>query len=141
MPRIKLKAPGNYTYSSSQTVRVTDVNYGGHLANNAVAGLLHQARIELLAELGVSEMDLGDGKTGLIMTDMGVTFGAEAFMLDKLTVLSEFSEVRGSTFRMCHALKRGDDLIVLAEMGFAGYDYQAHKLSRLPAAFVKTISH
>ncbi len=139
MPRIKLEPLAAYTFVTTVNVRVTDVNYGGHLANNAVAGLLHQARIEVLRELGLTEMDLGDGKTGLVMTDMAVSFGAEAFMNDELTVESEFAAVKRTTFRMSHRLSRDAAVIALADMGFAGYNYAAHKLAALPASFVDRI--
>ncbi len=135
MPRIKLRPLAAYSFESTHQVRVTDVNYGGHLANHALAGLLHQARLELLSALGLSEMDLGDGHTGLIMIDIVISFAAEGFMQDKLTILSAFTEVKRGTFRLCHEVRRGGDRLALAETGFAGYDYSAHKLAPLPPAF------
>jgi acyl-CoA thioester hydrolase len=141
MPRLKLNPLPGYRFECRQRVRVTDVNYGGHLAHNALAGLLHQVRIELLHGLGCTELDLGDGRTGLIQTDLALTFAAEAFMLDELTGRSEFAEVRGTTFRLCHEVRRGDELVALAELGFAGYDYAARRAVALPAVFVAQVAN
>lgn len=140
MPRLKLKPLPSYRYACRLTVRVADVNYGGHLGNNALAGLLHQARLELLRAWGLTENDLGDGHTGLIQTDLGVVFAAEAFMHDELTVRSEFIEVRPLTFRLAHEVCRGDTRVALAELGFAGFDYAARRSSPLPAVFTARIA-
>ena len=138
MPRIRLQPQPAYAHQTTLTVRVTDVNYGGHLANNALPGLLHQARIEWLQELGCAETDLGDG-TGLIMTDMAVSFAAEGRMLDRLTVRSAFTEVRKRTFRMCHQVQRDHETVALAELGFAGYSYARSRLAALPGPFTDRI--
>lgn len=140
MPRLKLQPLPSYRFACQLNVRVTDVNYGGHLGNHALAGLLHQTRVELLRAWGWSELDLGDGRTGLIQTDLAVTFAAAAFLGDELTVRSEFTEVRGGSFRLCHEVGRGAARLALAELGFAGYDYAARRAVALPAAFVARLA-
>lgn len=44
-------------FQTALTVQVGDVNYGGHLANDAVLRLCHEVRMRWLATLGWSEMD------------------------------------------------------------------------------------
>ena len=135
MPRLKLKECDAYRFSTHLDVRVTDVNYGGHLGNDAVAGLIQQARIETLKRLNAGEMDLGDGKTGLIQSDLAIVFKGEAFLGDGLRIDLEFTEIKGSSFRNCYRIVRGDDLIVLAEAGFVAFDYDARKTVPLPDVF------
>ncbi len=139
MPRLKLQPLENYPFETVCRVRVTDLNYGAHLANHALAGLLHQARVELLAQLGFAELNLGDEATGLTMIDLCVQFEAEGFLGDELTIRSAFVEVKGTTFRICNEVRRTDTRIALAETGFAGFDYVKRKPVRLPEAFVEKI--
>ncbi len=139
MPRIKLSPLESYTFATTIKLRVSDINYGGHLGNDALISLLHQARIEAFAELDLCELDLGDGRTGLIQTDAAVCYLGEAFMLDELVVESAFVEVKGSTFRMAHRVLRTGNAIALAELGFAGYDYAEHRMGRLPDKFLQKI--
>jgi acyl-CoA thioesterase FadM len=140
MPRLKLKPLPRYRYECRLTVRVADVNYGGHLGNNALAGLLHQARLELFRAWSLKENDLGDGHTGLIQTDLAVVLAAEAFLHDELTVRTDFIEVRPVSFRMAHEVCRGDTRVALAELGFAGFDYAARRSALLPAVFTVRIA-
>ena len=57
MPRIKLKPLNYYSFQTEITVRVTDLNYGGHLGNDKLLSLIHEARVAFLACFGFSEMD------------------------------------------------------------------------------------
>ena len=141
MPRIKLKQHPKYAHSTPLKLRVTEINYGGHLGNDAVMGLLHQARVEVLAILGVSEMDLGNGQTGIVQTDCAIVYQGEGFLLDDVLVESLFSEVKGSTFRMCCRISKGEKTLILAEAGFAGFDYSARRTAPLPENFREAIIH
>ena len=62
-------------FQTALTVQVGDVNYGGHLANDAVLRLCHEVRMRWLATLGWSEMDAGGA--GLIMADAAVQYLAQ----------------------------------------------------------------
>lgn len=64
-------------------VQVGDVNYGGHLANDAVLRLCHEVRMRWLAGLGWSETDAGGA--GLIMADAAVQYLAQGFYGDELS--------------------------------------------------------
>ena len=48
MARIKLDLPERFPFSTELRVRITDVNYGGHMGNDSLLGLLHEARVRFL---------------------------------------------------------------------------------------------
>ena len=50
MARVKLEIPELLPFATELEVRVGDVNYGGHLGNDALLGLLHEARIRFLGK-------------------------------------------------------------------------------------------
>ncbi|MCJ8331580.1 MAG: thioesterase family protein [Lentisphaeria bacterium] len=139
MPRIKLEKLDNYRFCCTLNIRVGDLNYGSHLANDAVVALAHQARIEFFESLGVTELDLGDGKTGLIMADLAVNFLAEGFLNDSLDVYCDVTELTAKSFRMCHSLVRADEEIARVECGLLAFSYDERKVVRLPESFIKKI--
>jgi acyl-CoA thioesterase FadM len=49
MPRIKLKPLSEYSFHTDIVVRTTDLNYGGHLGNDKLLSLIHEARVAFLA--------------------------------------------------------------------------------------------
>lgn len=133
MARIALTARDSYQSESTLTVRITDLNYGGHLSNDRVLALIHEARVRHLAEHGWSEMDCGG--VGLIMTDVVIAFKNEAFAGDRLRCEVAMAEPSRCGFRFCYRLTRQSDaaVIAVAESGMACFDYQNRRVVALPA--------
>ena len=76
MPRIKLKPRASYPFNCEISVRTTDLNYGGHLGNDRMLALIHEARVAFLNSHGLSEMDCGG--VSLIMGDAVIVYQGES---------------------------------------------------------------
>ena len=48
MERIKLNLPEQFLFSTNIAVRITDINYGGHVGNDSFLSLIHEARQQFL---------------------------------------------------------------------------------------------
>ena len=88
---------------------------------------------------GLSEGNLGDGRTGIIMTDFVVNLKAEGFMFDNLEVYTHIGELTKNGFRFFHKVTRGATLVALAEAGFLAFDYTAGKVTRVPETFANAL--
>ncbi len=132
MPRLQLTPRSAYPFSIELVVRVTDLNYGGHLGNDRVLALLHEARVAFLSDHGWSEMDCAG--TGLIMTDAAVQFRGEAFAGDRLLIAVAMGEAARTGFRFFYRItRRGDDAVIaVAETGMACFDYQRRRVAAVP---------
>jgi acyl-CoA thioester hydrolase len=137
MPRITLQPHASYPFSIDLEVRVSDLNYGGHLGYERLLSLAHQARIRLFERLGATELDLGDGATGIVAADLAVTYLAEAFVNDVLAFELKPVEVGNVAFRLAHRVShRGSGRVVaLIEIGFVGFDIRRRGPGRLPEPF------
>ena len=140
MPRIKLKEQEVYEFRSSVQIRPRDINYAGHMGNDSLITLVGDARAQLFHSLGLSEMDLGDRQTGIIITDLAVNYKAEAFMFDELIIETHLDEFAHKGFRMFHRISKDSKLIALVETGFVAYNYAAKKAVPLPASFLKRLA-
>jgi len=80
--RTKISLPDHWHFTTDIQVRVTDLNYGNHLANDKVASLIHEARVRFLQRLGKTEIDLFG--LGLIQTDAAIAYKNQAFLGDIL---------------------------------------------------------
>jgi acyl-CoA thioesterase FadM len=138
MPRIKLKPLENYSFSLELRVRITDLNYGGHLGNDSLLSLVHEARVAFLASHGFSEMDCGG--VSLIMADAVICFQGEALAGDVLKIEVAAWEPTRSGFRLFYRIIRPADArsIALVETGMVCFDYKTGKIQPLPEA-VRTI--
>lgn len=132
MARVQIELPQSWLFRTRLGVRVTDVNYGGHLGNDRVLGLAHEARVRWLAFCGLSEKDVGG--VGLIMADAALVFRGEAFLGDELEVDLGTIDVRRSGFDLVYRLTRPADAaeIALVKTGMVCFDYAARKVARLP---------
>ncbi len=139
MAKIKLKALESYRFTYPTVLKARDINYGGHLGNDALVALLQEARIALFRELGATELDLGDGETGIIMSDLVVSYRAEGKLFDAIEIHSEFIEVKAASFRMAHRVSRGEETLALAEVGLVTFDYRDRRIAPIPEGFLEKI--
>lgn len=132
MARIKLSLPENFTFSTRLPVRITDINYGNHLGNDAVLGLLHEARMQFLKASGYSELSLAG--VGLIMADVAIEFKAEAFYGDVLTAYVAAGEFTKVGFEIYYKLVKSEEetTIALAKTGMVCFDYERRKVAAIP---------
>jgi acyl-CoA thioesterase FadM len=132
MPRIRLKEFNQYPFSTRITIRVTDLNYGGHLGNDSLLSLVHEARVAFLASHGFSELDCGG--VSLTMGDVAIIYQGEAYAGDELDIEVAAGEPSKSGFRLFYRLTRSSDAIkiALAETGMVCFDYKVKKIKPLP---------
>lgn len=140
MPKIKLKKKNKYEFEHKVTLQVRDINYGGHLGNDALVGIIHEARINLLRSLDCSEFDLGDGKTGIIISDLAVNYLGEGFMFDEILIHSHISDISSASFRIFHYVTKHDKTIALVETGVIAFDYNERRIVELPDCFIKALN-
>ena len=134
MPRVLLEPRTRYAFSVDLTVRTTDLNYGGHLGNDRLLSLVHEARVAFLAAHGWTELDCGGA--ALILGDAAVVYRAEAFAGDVLRFEVAACEPGRAGFRLAYRVTRPADgaLVALVENGMVTFDYEARRIRPLPPA-------
>jgi acyl-CoA thioester hydrolase len=133
MPRVKLDLPARTVFTTEIPVRITDVNYGGHLGNDSLLSILHEARVQFLKKFGFSESNI-DG-VGIIMSDAVLVYKAEVFYGDILTVAIGVDDLQAIgadiTYRV---LVRGKEA-ARAKTGIVFFDYNNRKIVQTPQVF------
>ena len=135
MSRPALDLPDTLPFVTELEVRIGDVNYGGHLGNDALVSLLHEARVRYFRSLGYTERDV-EG-SGIIMTDLLVLYRSEAFPGDRLRIemgVTDHQPARcGILYRATNAVTGAE--VARARTGIAFFDYTARKVAPMPPAF------
>jgi len=139
MPRVRLSERPSYEFCHRLTVRPTDINYGGHLGNEAMLELIHEARTMFLAQLGFNTIDVNQLQVGLIIADLAVNFKNEAYAQDVLDIDCQIDELGKKSFRFFHRIRRAHQMIALVETGMVAFDYQARAVVPLPDEFFKAL--
>jgi acyl-CoA thioester hydrolase len=139
MPRIKLQEQPQYEFQYEVVLQPRDVNTAGHLGHETLIALVHSARANLLRSLGLSELDLGDGRTGVIMFDLAVNYRGEGFLFDALRIESHVGEITRTSFRLFYRVTRGDKILALVETSFLAFNYLNRKVVHVPQTLIKAL--
>jgi len=141
MPRVKVELPDSFRFQTRIPVRTTDLNYGGHVGNDRILSLIHEARVEYLAFLGYKELDMSG--VALIMADVAIEYKSELFYGDKLMISVAAGEISATGFDLLYKLEKLNDtgsvLVAKAKTGMVCFDYANRKVTRMPVEAEKKL--
>lgn len=135
MARIRLDLPSVFPYSTVVPVRITDINYGAHLGNDALLGILHEARVRFLNHLGYNEQNI-EGHS-IIMSDAAIIYRSESFYGDQLNIqiaVGDFHTFGCDIFYKVSELNSGRE-VAHAKTGIVFFDYENRKPIEVPNGF------
>jgi len=129
----------DYRFSLAYLVRVSDINYGGHVANSAVLNIMQDARIGYLRQLGpYTELDLGG--CGIILPEAHVFFRAEMFLHDSLEVGVRCCGIRRSSLELEYRIERSGEVTAEGTTPVICFDYLKRKPARIPERFREALA-
>jgi acyl-CoA thioesterase FadM len=137
MARIKIEFPEKILESICIPVRITDVNYGNHIGNDALVSIIHEARVQWLNKLGYTEMNI-EG-VSIIMSDLAVCYLSESFYGDNLQISIAIGEFSSAGFELFYLIETNREekkiTIAKAKTGIVFYDYKVRKIAAIPEDF------
>ncbi|MCG6914478.1 thioesterase family protein [bacterium BMS3Abin03] len=139
MARVKIDIPEKFQFRTEIPIRISDINYGGHLGNDSVLSICQEARIQLLNQFGFSELDI-DG-SGIIMVDATVQYKSEGFYGDVLLVEVTITDVTkiGCDFVYRISNKKNQNEVAIVKTGIVFFDYEKKKVVSVPSRFAEII--
>lgn len=132
MARVKVAIPDHVHFEARIPIRITDLNYGAHLGNDALLSILHEARLQLLKHFGYEELRMGG--TSLVMADVAISYKGEGFYGDTLYIKMAFDDLHKYGFDVTyHVLNQDGKEVARAKTGMLCFDFEVRKLMPLPA--------
>lgn len=142
MARIKLAIPAQKIFSTEITVRITDINYGNHVGNDAFVQLIHEARVQWLSSNNYTELNI-EGAS-LIMADLAVEYKAESFYGDVLQIEITVGEISRAGFELYYEItttRAGKNILIAkAKTGLVSFNYEEKKVRELPSKFIELLN-
>jgi len=141
MARIKIALPEQFSFSCQIAVRITDFNYGGHVGNDTILTIVHEARMQFLNSLGFTEMNFGG--IGMIMADAAIEFKNELFYGETVIASVVVSDISKIGFDLIYKLEKEEDkkIVAIAKTGMICYDYTSKKITAIPEIALKKLSN
>lgn len=135
MTRVKVTPPDQFLFSMERRVGISDVNYAKHLDSVAMVNILHEARLQFLADLGFTESNIFG--LGMVVTDLGVEYRSESFANDMLIIdvgVSGFNRY-GFDIGLQVTNRALETVVCNAKMGVVFFDFDKHQIAQVPPAF------
>lgn len=135
MSRVKLQLPDTFSFSTEIAVRISDLNYGNHLSNDVYLSLMHEARVQYLASMGYTEMNLAGAS--VIMGDSVIVYKKECFYGDVIKIEVTAGDFGSRSFDLYYRMtKTGTgELVAEAKTGMVCFDYVERKTLAVPETF------
>jgi len=131
MARVKVELPEKFSFSCAIPVRITDLNYGGHVGNDSILSIIHEARMQFLHQHKYSEIDFAGA--GLIMADVMIEFKNELFYGETVLASVTVGAISKIGFELYYKLEKqtseGTKKIAFAKTGMICYDYKKQKIA------------
>jgi len=134
MARVKLKFPiDNPLFISKINVRISDINYGGHVGNDSILSIIHESRMQMLQKFGGNEMNICGNS--LIMADVMIAYKAETYYGDVLIIkiyAEEFTQVSFDLLYHITTTRNDQEIDVAhAKTGMVCFHYEARKVTNM----------
>lgn len=141
MNRIKINLPEHFPFSTRLQIRVTDLNYGGHVGNDTVLSILQEARQQFLQSRGYSELQVAE--FGLIMADAMVEYKKEMNHLDQIKIdiaAIDFDKMGFDLYYRVVIEKNGEEILaVRAKTGMMLFDYTTRKKASMTDTIIAAL--
>ena len=137
MARIQLYFQGVVVYNTRLQIRVSELNYGNHLGNDSLLGLMQEARVQYFNSLNQTEKDFYG--VGIIMSDVAVVYKSEGFAGNDIQFELALSDFSPKGFDMYYNIYNHttQKQLAVAKTGIVCFDYSLRKTVNLPVEFLK----
>lgn len=142
MARIKIDLPDKFSFTATIPIRITDINFGGHVGNDTILSIVHESRAQFFTHCGYHELDFAG--VGTIMSDVAIEYKSQIYYGDEIIASVATGEITKVAFDLFYKLEKrtsNGDLIpvAFAKTWMVCYDYGQKKVVAIPEEAIKKI--
>lgn len=139
MARVKVSMPEEFLFTMEYPVRFSDLDYAKHLNSVAMVHVLHEARLQFLASLGLTESNVFG--LGMVVTDMAIDYRSESFAKDILVIEVGVARFNKYGCDICFQITNSalERVVCNAKQGVVFFDFDKHKIAPVPLAFLSLV--
>jgi len=135
MARVLIDLPEHFVFSTEIPIYISHINYGHHLDNAALVGLVSEARVRFLKHLGYTELDVEGVR--IVVADAALQYKSEAFHGEALVF--EMAPAEFNSYG-CDLVWRASDKasgreVARGKTGIIFFNYETRRPAGVPAGF------
>ena len=141
MARVQVEIPESFVFQTDLAIRVSDLNYGGHVGNDSILSIMQEARVLYYRSLGFNSELSFAGSVGQIITDAVIQYKAESFFGDVLSISIAVANFNKYGFDMIYLLTNQDTgkEVARGKTGIVCFDYAKRKIASIPDALLQQL--
>jgi YbgC/YbaW family acyl-CoA thioester hydrolase len=143
MERVKVNIPEIFSFKTKIPIRITDVNYGGHVGNDSFLAMIQEARLQFYKHYGYSEINV-EGM-GTIMVDVAIEYKLELFYGDEIEISVAPGNIARNGFDLFYLIEKmtetSKQIAAKAKTGILCFDYAARKVVPMPQEAIDKFSN
>lgn len=135
MARIQIQLPDSFPFATEITLLIGHINYGNHLDNAQLLGVVSEARLRFFKSMGYSELDI-DGR-GIVVADAALQYRSEAFHGEVMQVdmgAADFNDYGCDLVWRMREQASGRE-VARGKTGIVFFDYGERKKAAVPEGF------
>ena len=135
MARVKIDLPEKFSFQTKIPIRISEINYSGHLGNDAILSIIQEARVRFLKSYGLSEIE--KDRTGIIMVDAAIQYKSEGFYGNVLIVEIATADITSTSCDFIYRItnKESKKVVAFAKTGIVFFDHDKKKIIQMPLKF------
>ena len=135
MARVKIDLPEKFSFQTKIPIRISEINYSGHLGNDAILSIIQEARVRFLKSYGLSEIE--KDRTGIIMVDAAIQYKSEGFYGNVLIVEIATADITSTGCDFIYRItnKESKKVVAFAKTGIVFFDHDKKKIIQMPLKF------
>lgn len=142
MARIKIDLPDKFLFTINIPIRITDINFGGHVGNDTILSIIHESRARFFTHLGYTELDFAG--VGTIMSDVAIEYKNQTYYGDEIIASVAVGEISRVAFDLFYKLEKisanGKPVhVAFAKTWMVCYDYEQKKVAAIPDEAINKI--
>lgn len=139
--RLQLDLPQAFIFQTVLTVRMSDINYGGHVGNDHMLTLMQEARIQFYNQLGFKDEVSFEGAVGQIISDAMLIYKSESFQGDQLLIQIAVTDFNKYGFDLVYLVTQNQSgkEVARGKTGIVCFDYDKRKVATIPATLLKKL--
>ena len=135
MARVKIDLPEKFSFQTKIPIRISEINYSGHLGNDAILSIIQEARVRFLKSYSLSEIE--KDRTGIIMVDAAIQYKSEGFYGNVLIVEIATADITSTSCDFIYRItnKESKKVVAFAKTGIVFFDHDKKKIIQIPLKF------
>ncbi len=139
MERVKLNLPEKFSFKTEMLIRITDINYGGHVGNDSFLSLIQEARVQFFKQFNYTETNI-EG-LGVIIIDAAIEYKSELFYGDLVEISVTVGSISKVGFDLFYLIEKKinnvNTIVAKAKTGILCFDYKVRKVAPMPQVVIE----